>query len=105
MSAEARAADREEKYTEEIHPERAGRLASLISNPEHGAQVCRYCQHCSSFLIMNYCRLEHPNKLLHSIFELLYNEDVITEEAFCNWETNKDPAEQVRAVYCGFYTI
>jgi len=39
-------------------------------------------------------RLEHPNKLLHSIFELLYNEDVITEEAFCNWETNKDPAEQ-----------
>lgn len=53
MSAEARAADREEKYTEEIHPERAGRLASLISNPEHGAQVRRYWEHCSSVLIMN----------------------------------------------------
>jgi len=39
-------------------------------------------------------RLEHPNKLLHSIFERLYDEDIISEEGFQAWEKNTDPAEQ-----------
>jgi len=39
-------------------------------------------------------RLEHPNKLLHSIFERLYDEDIISEEGFQSWEKNSDPAEQ-----------
>jgi len=39
-------------------------------------------------------RLEHPNKLLHSIFEILYEDDIIGDDAFLNWETNSDPAKQ-----------
>ena len=39
-------------------------------------------------------RLEHPNKLLHQIFECLYHADVITSEGFEAWETSPDPAEQ-----------
>jgi translation initiation factor 4G len=39
-------------------------------------------------------RLEHPNKLLHQIFECLYQADVITYEGFEQWEQSKDPAEQ-----------
>jgi len=39
-------------------------------------------------------RLEHPNKLLHSIFEILYDDDILSEEAFMAWEKNNDPAEQ-----------
>ena len=40
-------------------------------------------------------RLEHPNKLLHSIFEILYEDDIIGDEAFLSWETNSDPSKQV----------
>lgn len=39
-------------------------------------------------------KLEHPNKLLHQIFECLYQADVITYEGFEQWEISKDPAEQ-----------
>ena len=38
--------------------------------------------------------LEHPNKLLHSIFEIIYDKDVVCEEAFLDWERNEDPEEQ-----------
>ena len=44
-------------------------------------------------------RLEHPNKLLHSIFEILYEDDIIGDEAFLSWETNSDPSKQVRYHY------
>ena len=30
----------------------------------------------------SFTRLEHPNKLLHTIFEKLYDNDVISEEGF-----------------------
>ena len=43
----------------------------------------------------SFYRLEHPNKLLHSIFEILYEDDIIGDEAFLSWETNSDPAKQV----------
>ena len=43
----------------------------------------------------NFLRLEHPNKMLHSIFETFYQEDVIVEEAFIQWEQNTDPEAQV----------
>jgi translation initiation factor 4G len=39
-------------------------------------------------------KLEHPHKLLHQIFECLYQADVITYEGFEQWEISKDPAEQ-----------
>ena len=40
--------------------------------------------------------LEHPNKhkLLHSIFDILYECDVISEDAFLEWEVNEDTEEQ-----------
>jgi len=39
-------------------------------------------------------RLDHPNKLLHSVFDLLYEYDVISEDAFLEWEVSEDPGEQ-----------
>jgi len=39
-------------------------------------------------------RLEHPNKLLHTIFEKLYDNDIVSEDGFQSWEKNDDPAEQ-----------
>ncbi|XP_053728460.1 eukaryotic translation initiation factor 4 gamma 1-like isoform X1 [Synchiropus splendidus] len=38
--------------------------------------------------------MEQPANLLRMFFDALYDEDVIKEEAFCKWETSKDPAEQ-----------
>uniref|UniRef100_A0A3B4E5M8 Eukaryotic translation initiation factor 4 gamma, 1a n=1 Tax=Pygocentrus nattereri TaxID=42514 RepID=A0A3B4E5M8_PYGNA len=40
-------------------------------------------------------RLEQPANLLRMLFDALYDEDVIKEEAFYKWESSKDPAEQV----------
>lgn len=39
-------------------------------------------------------RLEHPSKLLHTIFEKLYDNDIISGDSFQAWEKNTDPAEQ-----------
>jgi len=38
-------------------------------------------------------RLEHPNKLLHNIFEKIYEDEVISDESFINWEKNNNPKE------------
>lgn len=39
-------------------------------------------------------KLEHPNKLLHTMFEKLYDDEIISEDAFFIWEKNDDPSEQ-----------
>jgi len=39
-------------------------------------------------------RLDHPNGLLQSIFESLYDDDVLSAEAFLAWKENEDPTEQ-----------
>lgn len=39
-------------------------------------------------------RLEHPNKLLHSIFDVLYEIELISEDAFTEWEESTEPGEQ-----------
>ena len=39
-------------------------------------------------------KLGHPNKLLHRIFECLYQSDVISYEGFEQWEKSKNPAER-----------
>ena len=44
-------------------------------------------------------RLEHPNKLLHTMFEKLYDDEIISEDAFFIWEKNDDPSEQVGPLY------
>ena len=33
--------------------------------------------------------------MLHTIFQTLYDEDVLVEDAFIKWEENNDPAAQV----------
>ncbi|XP_051957506.1 eukaryotic translation initiation factor 4 gamma 3 isoform X1 [Xyrauchen texanus] len=38
--------------------------------------------------------LNQPPNLLRMFFDCLYDEDVISEDAFYQWETSKDPAEQ-----------
>jgi hypothetical protein len=39
-------------------------------------------------------QLEHPNKLLHNVFDVVYDCDLISEDAFLEWEENNDPEEQ-----------
>ncbi|XP_022533176.2 eukaryotic translation initiation factor 4 gamma 3 isoform X3 [Astyanax mexicanus] len=39
-------------------------------------------------------KLEQPPNLLRMFFDCLYDEDVISEDAFYKWESSKDPAEQ-----------
>ncbi|XP_062871620.1 eukaryotic translation initiation factor 4 gamma 3 isoform X3 [Trichomycterus rosablanca] len=38
-------------------------------------------------------KLDQPPNLLRMFFDCLYDEDVISEDAFYKWETSKDPAE------------
>uniref|UniRef100_A0AAY4ECG8 Eukaryotic translation initiation factor 4 gamma, 3a n=1 Tax=Denticeps clupeoides TaxID=299321 RepID=A0AAY4ECG8_9TELE len=38
--------------------------------------------------------LDQPPNLLRMFFDCLYDEDVISEDAFYKWETSKDPEEQ-----------
>ncbi|GFY43048.1 eukaryotic translation initiation factor 4 gamma 3 [Trichonephila inaurata madagascariensis] len=38
-------------------------------------------------------QLGQPSGLLHQIFDILYDDDVITEEAFKDWELSDDPNE------------
>ncbi|XP_067873635.1 eukaryotic translation initiation factor 4 gamma 3-like isoform X3 [Heterodontus francisci] len=39
-------------------------------------------------------KLDQPPNLLRMFFDTLYDEDVISEDAFYKWESSKDPAEQ-----------
>lgn len=39
-------------------------------------------------------KLDQPPNLLRMFFDCLYDEDVISEDAFYKWEVSKDPAEQ-----------
>nr|XP_015192555.1 PREDICTED: eukaryotic translation initiation factor 4 gamma 3 isoform X3 [Lepisosteus oculatus] len=40
-------------------------------------------------------KLDQPPNLLRMFFDCLYDEDVISEDAFYKWESSKDPAEQL----------
>lgn len=42
----------------------------------------------------NRCVCSLSLDLLRMFFDCLYDEDVISEDAFYKWETSKDPAEQ-----------
>ncbi|KAG9337674.1 hypothetical protein JZ751_028324 [Albula glossodonta] len=39
-------------------------------------------------------KLDQPPNLLRMFFDCLYDEDVISEDAFYKWENSKDPGEQ-----------
>lgn len=39
-------------------------------------------------------KLEHPNKLLHSIFDVLYEIEIISEDSFLEWEESTEVGEQ-----------
>ncbi|KAJ8257799.1 hypothetical protein GJAV_G00189870 [Gymnothorax javanicus] len=40
-------------------------------------------------------KLDQPPNLLRMFFDCLYDEDVISEDAFYKWENSKDPSEQL----------
>lgn len=46
-------------------------------------------------LLSNLPPLSPSADLLRMFFDCLYDEDVISEDAFYLWETSKDPAEQL----------
>ncbi|XP_076365221.1 eukaryotic translation initiation factor 4 gamma 3-like isoform X2 [Tachypleus tridentatus] len=39
-------------------------------------------------------RLEHPKGLLKEIFDVMYDEDLISDDAFTQWQKSDDPAEK-----------
>ncbi|CAC5366306.1 EIF4G [Mytilus coruscus] len=39
-------------------------------------------------------KLDHPPKVLRTLFDVLYDEDIISEDAFTKWEGNANPTEQ-----------
>eukprot|EP00105_Crassostrea_gigas_P039438 XP_019923586.1 PREDICTED: eukaryotic translation initiation factor 4 gamma 3 isoform X2 [Crassostrea gigas] len=39
-------------------------------------------------------KLEHPQGVFRTLFETLYDEDIISEDGFNQWEKSKDPNEQ-----------
>ncbi|XP_065935828.1 eukaryotic translation initiation factor 4 gamma 3 isoform X4 [Magallana gigas] len=39
-------------------------------------------------------KLEHPQGVLRTLFDTLYDEDIISEDGFNQWEKSKDPNEQ-----------
>ncbi|XP_069775179.1 eukaryotic translation initiation factor 4 gamma 3 isoform X4 [Narcine bancroftii] len=62
-------------------------LKYLDSDPERELQALFALQ----ALIV---KLDQPPNLLRMFFDTLYDEDVISENAFYKWESSKDPAEQ-----------
>jgi translation initiation factor 4G len=43
-------------------------------------------------------QLQHPPDVLRNLFDVLYDEDVISEETFRHWKTTNDPAEPGKGV-------
>ncbi|KAL3861769.1 hypothetical protein ACJMK2_007790 [Sinanodonta woodiana] len=39
-------------------------------------------------------KLEHPPGVLRELFDILYDEDIISEDVFIQWEKSEDPQEQ-----------
>ncbi|KAM4702706.1 eukaryotic translation initiation factor 4 gamma 3 isoform 6-T6 [Rhinophrynus dorsalis] len=62
-------------------------LKYLDSDPERELQALYALQ----ALIV---KLDQPPNLLRMFFDCLYDEEVISEDAFYKWESSKDPAEQ-----------
>lgn len=75
------------KLNEESLQIRTPVLIKYLDDPTLEMQALLALQH-----LMH--RLEHPNKLLHTLFEKLYDGDIIAEEALFAWEKNEDPAER-----------
>merc|ERR1719367_315875 len=73
-------------------PERLPRLAGVLK-PYLDAQKDREVQALYSLQALVH-RLEHPNKLLHSIFDVLYEVELISEDAFIEWEESTEVGEQ-----------
>ncbi|KAL3861763.1 hypothetical protein ACJMK2_007785 [Sinanodonta woodiana] len=39
-------------------------------------------------------KMEHPPGVLRELFDILYDEDIISEDVFIQWEKSEDPQEQ-----------
>jgi len=76
----------------QLNPERLQRLAGVLK-PYLDAVKEREVQALYALQALVH-RLEHPNKLLHSIFDILYEIELISEDAFIEWEESTEPGEQ-----------
>lgn len=75
------------KMQEDIARTRMAVLSKIIEHkPEAEIQAI--------YAIQNFVhRLEHPHKMAQLLFDIFYDGDCVSEEAFFDWSKNPDPAE------------
>uniref|UniRef100_A0AAX7TQG4 Eukaryotic translation initiation factor 4 gamma, 1a n=1 Tax=Astatotilapia calliptera TaxID=8154 RepID=A0AAX7TQG4_ASTCA len=74
-----------------VDAQQIGQRASLLQRYLYDEQKELQALYALQALMVH---MEQPAHLLRMFFDALYDEDVIKEEAFYEWETSKDPAEQ-----------
>uniref|UniRef100_A0A669C0R1 Eukaryotic translation initiation factor 4 gamma, 1a n=1 Tax=Oreochromis niloticus TaxID=8128 RepID=A0A669C0R1_ORENI len=74
-----------------VDAQQIGQRASLLQRYLYDEQKELQALYALQALMVH---MEQPANLLRMFFDALYDEDVIKEEAFYEWESSKDPAEQ-----------
>ncbi|XP_059178291.1 eukaryotic translation initiation factor 4 gamma 3-like isoform X2 [Physella acuta] len=74
------------KTNEDVIKARKDILQQYIKTPQMELQALYAIQ-----ALMH--KLEHPSGVIFSLFNVLYDEDVISEETFKSWEISTDPSE------------
>lgn len=74
-----------------VDAQQINQRASLLQRYLHDEQKELQALYALQALMVH---MEQPANLLRMFFDALYDEDVIKEEAFYEWESSKDPAEQ-----------
>uniref|UniRef100_A0A3Q4HR33 Eukaryotic translation initiation factor 4 gamma, 1a n=1 Tax=Neolamprologus brichardi TaxID=32507 RepID=A0A3Q4HR33_NEOBR len=74
-----------------VDAQQIGQRASLLQRYLYDEQKELQALYALQALMVH---MEQPAHLLRMFFDALYDEDVIKEEAFYEWESSKDPAEQ-----------
>lgn len=82
------AIDGRNKLIEDKVHERVDLLNRYLDHKEHLELQAVYALQA----LMN--QLSHPKDVLRVMFDLLYDEELISEDAFTQWEQSTDPAEQ-----------
>ncbi|XP_067141200.1 eukaryotic translation initiation factor 4 gamma 3-like isoform X2 [Centruroides vittatus] len=82
------AIDGRNKLIEDKVHERVDLLNRYLDHKEHLELQAVYALQA----LMN--QLSHPKDVLRIMFDLLYDEELISEDAFTQWEQSTDPAEQ-----------
>ncbi|XP_076472340.1 uncharacterized protein LOC143301823 isoform X2 [Babylonia areolata] len=63
-------------------------VRKYVDTQEKGTQALFAVQHLM-------CELEHPQGLVRTLFELFYDEDMISEDSFFDWEARDGPPEDM----------